>query len=295
VASQALAMWVTVSCMCGQGVDEPSLRRALDLEELDVDAPTSTRASTVNALMLGWTGRLDEAHTQFQEIRRRCLERGAESAMMFVSLHSSLIEIWRGNFTDAAQIAEDAMERAEQVGGDQMLAVAETIRAEVAAYMGRDELARASVRAALEAAERCRAPRLAERPAAIAGFLELSLGNYAEALTAMRPLLEGFDAMPGTEIITASFVPDAIEAMVAVGQLEEAEPLMDVLEHNGRWLDRPWMLAVGARCRSMWLAAHGDVTAADQMAQHALREHARLPMPFERARTQLLRGQLFRR
>jgi DNA-binding CsgD family transcriptional regulator len=295
VASQALAMWVTVSCMCGQGVDEPSLRRALDLEELDVDAPTSTRASTVNALMLGWTGRLDEAHTQFQEIRRRCLERGAESAMMFVSLHSSLIEIWRGNFTDAAQIAGDAMERAEQVGGDQMLAVAETIRAEVAAYMGRDDLARASARAALEAAERCRAPRLAERPAAIAGFLELSLGNYAEALTAMRPLLEGFDAMPGTEIITASFVPDAIEAMVAVGQLEEAEPLMDVLEHNGRWLDRPWMLAVGARCRSMWLAAHGDVAAADQMAQHALREHARLPMPFERARTQLLRGQLFRR
>jgi DNA-binding CsgD family transcriptional regulator len=295
LTSQALAMWVTVSCMCGQGVDERSLQRALELEDLDLDVPTSMRASTVNALMLAWSGRLDEAHTQMRSVRRRCIERGAESAMMFMSLHSALIEIWRGNFTDAAQIADDAMERAEQLGGDQMLAIAETIRAEVAAYTGHDDAARADALVALDAANRCAAPRLAERPHAILGFVELSLGNHAEALAALQPLLAGFDAIPGTEIITASFVPDAIEAMVAVGQLDDAEPLIEALEHNGRWLDRPWMLAVSARCRSMWLAAHGDIAAADHTAQQALREHERLPMPFERARTQLLLGQLFRR
>jgi DNA-binding CsgD family transcriptional regulator len=71
--------------------------------------------------------------------------------------------------------------------------------------------------------------------------------------------------------------------------------LIDALEHNGHWLDRPWMLAVGARCRSMWLAAHGDVVSADRLARQALQEHERLPMPFERARTQLLLGQLLRR
>jgi DNA-binding NarL/FixJ family response regulator len=37
------------------------------------------------------------------------------------------------------------------------------------------------------------------------------------------------------------------------------------------------------------------VEAAVQSAQHALTEHDRLPMPFERARTQLLLGQLTRR
>jgi DNA-binding CsgD family transcriptional regulator len=83
--------------------------------------------------------------------------------------------------------------------------------------------------------------------------------------------------------------------MVGLGRLDDAERFIDALEHNGRWLDRPWMLAVGARCRSMWLAAHGDVAAADRMAREALREHERLAMPFERARTQLLLGQLFRR
>jgi DNA-binding CsgD family transcriptional regulator len=176
-----------------------------------------------------------------------------------------------------------------------MLAIAQSVRAAVAAYTGREHEARADARAAIEAGQRCASPSLIERPTSILGFLEVSLGNYTEALATLKPLVSGFDAIPGTEIITASFVPDAVEAMVALGQLDDAEPFIDALEQNGRWLDRPWMLAVGARCRSMWLAAHGDVAGADRMAHHALREHDRLPMPFERARTQLLLGQLLRR
>jgi ATP/maltotriose-dependent transcriptional regulator MalT len=295
LTSQALAMWVKVSCMCGQGVDEHSLQRALELEDPNVDVPCLMRASTTYALTLAWTGRLDEARKQMHEVRRHFIERGAESLLMQMSPHSALIEIWRGSFISAAQIAEDAMERAEQLGGDQMRAIAHTISATVAAYTGNEHEARADAHEALEAAEQCTAPSLTEPPTAILGFLEVSLGNHAEALTTLEPLLARFEAIPGTEIITASFLPNAIEAMVALGQLDDAEPLIDALEQNGQWLDRPWMLAVGARCRSMWLAARGDVAAADQMAQQALREHERLPMPFERARTQLLHGQLLRR
>jgi DNA-binding CsgD family transcriptional regulator len=71
--------------------------------------------------------------------------------------------------------------------------------------------------------------------------------------------------------------------------------LIDSLENNGRRLDRPWMLAVGARCRAMLLAGRGDLGAATAAAELAMTEHDRLPMPFERARTQLLLGQLQRR
>jgi len=55
------------------------------------------------------------------------------------------------------------------------------------------------------------------------------------------------------------------------------------------------MRAIGARCRSMWLAAQGEIEAATRKAREAMTEHERLPMPFERARTQLLLGQLERR
>jgi ATP/maltotriose-dependent transcriptional regulator MalT len=293
LVSRALAMLVNTTFLYGHGIDEASLQRALALEDPDVDVPIPFCASAVNALVLAWTGQLDEARSGMDAVRSRCIERGAENDMMAVTGYCTLIEIWRGNFAEAAVLAEDTMERAEQVGGSRTIAL--TVRAAVHTYAGREPQARADAAAALAIAHECESPRLAEWPTMSLGLLEVSLGRYAEALTALQPMLDVFDDLPGAEIMTATFIPDAVEAMVALGRHTEAEPLIEVLEHDGRRLDRSWMLAVGARCRSMWLAARGDVVAAMRIAEHAMVVHARLPMPFERARTQLLLGQLQRR
>ncbi len=293
--SQALAFWVSLKCMYGLGVDEANLARALDLENPDKDVPISFRASAAKALVLAWSGRLDEARTQMLDVRRNCIERGAESDMMWIASYTTLIDIWLGRFADAALVGEDTMERAQQLDGPNMLVIAGLVRTAVAAYRGRERDARAEARQAIEDAQGCGAVYLTEWPIMSLGFLEVSLGNYAEALTTLRPLLDRFHTTPGTEIMTSAYLPDAVEAMVALGRLDEAEPLIDALESNGRQLDRPWMLAVGARCRSMLLAARGDLEAADHAARQAISHHQRLPMPFELARTQLLLGQLERR
>ena len=293
--SQALAFWVSLKCMYGHGVDEASLQRALDLENPDKDVPISFRASAAKALVLAWSGRLDEARTQMLEVRRNCIERGAESDMMWIASYTTLIDIWLGRFADAALVGEDTMERAQQLDGPNMLVIAGLVRTAVAAYRGRERDARAEARQAIEDAQGCGAVYLTEWPIMSLGFLEVSLENYAEALTTLQPLLDRFHTTPGTEIMTSAYLPDAVEAMVALGRLDDAEPLIDALESNGRRLDRPWMLAVGARCRSMWLAARGDLEAADRAARQAITHHQRLPMPFELARTQLLLGQLERR
>jgi DNA-binding CsgD family transcriptional regulator len=137
---------------------------------------------------------------------------------------------------------------------------------------------------------------LAEWPATLAGFVEVSSGDYQAALSALEPLLPMVELVPeASEIISSSFVPEAVEAMIGLGRLDDAEPLVEALERNGRRLDRAWTLAVGMRCRAMLQAARGDVTAAITSVELALAEHQRLPMPFERARTQLLSGQLQRR
>ena len=289
LVSRALAMLVNTTFLYGHGIDEASLQRALALEDPDVDVPIPFCASAVNALVLAWTGQLDEARSGMDAVRSRCIERGAENDMMAVTGYCTLIEIWRGNFAEAAVLAKDTMERAAQVGGSRTIALT------VHTYAGREPQARADAAAALAIAHECESPRLAEWPTMSLGLLEVSLGRYAEALTALQPMLDVFDDLPGAEIMTATFIPDAVEAMVALGRHTEAEPLIEVLEHDGRRLDRSWMLAVGARCRSMWLAARGDVVAAMRIAEHAMVVHARLPMPFERARTQLLLGQLQRR
>jgi DNA-binding CsgD family transcriptional regulator len=213
----------------------------------------------------------------------------------FVAFHAVINEIWRGDFAGATLLAEDAMERALHVGGLHR-AAALIMRAHCAAYTGRESEARHDAGEALATVPRSESIVLTGWAITILGFLDVSLGNYEAALKALEPVLANFNDTPqATEIYGAACLPDAIEAMITQGRLTEAEPLIDALERNGRRLDRAWMLAVGARCRAMLLAANGDVERACLTAECAMNEHARLPMPFERARTQLLLGQLQRR
>jgi len=247
--------------------------------------------------MLLGTGQLDQARRELRATRQQYLERGEESELMMVAFHSGLGEIWKGDFTEATRIADDAMERALQLDRDMPLAVGLMLRAAVAAYIGDADNARRDAREALTVCERCDSPMLvALWPIATLGFLDVSLGNYAAALATLSPILASLAQTPdATEIYITPFLPDAVEALVHVGRLDEATWLVDVLERNGARLDRPWMLATGARCRAMLSAARGDLDAAAVAVARAMAEHDRLGMPFERARTQLLAGQLQRR
>jgi DNA-binding CsgD family transcriptional regulator len=171
-----------------------------------------------------------------------------------------------------------------------------TVRATCGAYAGRADEVRRDTADALAAGERSSSQRLAEWPVTNLGFLEVSLGHYEQALATLEPLLATLAAAPKmTEIMSASFVPDAIEAMVGVGRLADAEGLVDILEENGRRLNRAWMSAIGARGRGMVLAARGELAAAGDAVERAMECHRELAMPFERARTELLLGQIERR
>jgi len=82
------------------------------------------------------------------------------------------------------------------------------------------------------------------------GFLEVSLENYSDALEAVQPLLVRVEMMPkATEIIAASYIPDAVEAMVELDRLESAEQLVTTLERNGSRLQRDWMTAASSMPR----------------------------------------------
>jgi ATP/maltotriose-dependent transcriptional regulator MalT len=206
-----------------------------------------------------------------------------------------MTEIWRGDFVEAAASAEESVERAEQIGAGHLRTIALTVRSKVAAYAGRTEDARADARAAMEIAISCGSPHFAGGSIMVLGFIEVSMGRYSEAVATLQPLLDAFDSLPGSEITSVWFVPDAVEALVSVGRVDEAVPLIEKLENDGRRLDRGWLLATGARCRSLWLASQGEVDEAMRVVNVAMSEHDRLPMPFERARTQLLLGALQRR
>ncbi|SPM26691.1 AAA family ATPase [Mycobacterium terramassiliense] len=294
--SSALGMRAVMDFMGGKGFDESAARRAVEMEDRSARVPLAFRPHVQMTLLRAWTGELELARNELADQGQQCLAVGEEGELIFVAFHLALVDIWLGRLEDAAITANATTERAAQMGGDFPLFIARTLRAAVAAYAGRLDDARSDVVEAIEAGQRCGSTRLAEWPATLAGFIEVSDGDYSAALGALEPLLPMVQALPElSEIISSSFVPDAVEAMVGLGRLEDAEPLVTALERNGRRLDRAWTLAVGMRCRAMLQAARGDVTAAVATAESAVAEHQRLPMPFERARTQLLLGQLLRR
>ncbi|UUO02906.1 AAA family ATPase [Mycolicibacterium novocastrense] len=293
--SQALAAWVHVSFQNGRGFDSKSLQRALELHGDAMDIPILYRPSAVNALLLAQTGQLEAARSQLLTARHRCIEWGAESDMMAIAGYTALIDVWGGRFADAAEAAHETVERAEQLGGGNIMLIPLSVRAVVSAYLGLEDDARDDVHAALEVAQRAGAARMTEWPIGTLVFVEVSRGAYHEATSTFQRLGLRPAGMPSVELMEAWHIPDAVEAMVAVGELDGAEPWIEALESNGLRLERAWMLAVGARCRSMWLAARGDVDAAVRVVHQAMTEHDRLQMPFERARTQLLVGQLQRR
>ena len=294
--SLALGMRVTLGFMAGEGFDDVSLGRALELEDQQTVTPLVFRPSVQNALLLEWTGELDRARVALEAIRLRCMENGEEGEYVFIAQHVVMNAIWRGDFVNASLVAEDAMEQARQLGGNTPLFLAHGMRAPLAAFAGQEAETRRSIDEALEIGRRTGTFRLRERLLGALAFLELSLGNYEAAVDAAAPMLSDFDPeSTPTELPGAAFLPDAIEALVQLGRLAEAEPLIEALERNGRTFDRPWMRAVGARGRAMLLAARGDLDGAHAAARRARAEHERVAMPFDTARTLLLLGQLERR
>ncbi|MET0451039.1 MAG: AAA family ATPase [Mycobacterium sp.] len=293
--SQALGMRAMVRFVQGKGFDQADVRRALDMEAPNPSVPIAFRPTVQNALLMAWSGRLGSARDALLSIRRDCLERGAEAELIFVSFHACFVALWLGELDEASRLAEDTVERAQQLGGNVSRFIALTTRASARCYAGRESDARSDVEEATAASVRSGFMAMAVWPVTVLGFLEVSLGRYQAALATLAPLMAKITTAPeAAEIIAAAFIPDAVEALVMLDRLDDAEPLIEVLERNGSRLDRPWMLAVGGRCRGMLLAARGDADEARRTTELALAEHDRIPMPFERARTLLVLSRIQR-
>jgi DNA-binding CsgD family transcriptional regulator len=91
------------------------------------------------------------------------------------------------------------------------------------------------------------------------------------------------------------FIPDAIEALIALDRPADAEVLLKRLEHRARRLERTSALAAAGRCRGLLHAARGDLAGAVSALEAAAAEDERSAIPFERARTLAALGQVRRR
>jgi DNA-binding CsgD family transcriptional regulator len=130
----------------------------------------------------------------------------------------------------------------------------------------------------------------------IVGFVELSRGDAAAAWRILAPVPDRLDSIGHCGVGRMAPVhADAVEAAVAVGELEWAADLVERLRPRVRRVPGPAGLIAVGRGAGLVAAARGSFEEAFAAFEHALDAAARAPAPFERARTLLALGAAQRR
>jgi DNA-binding CsgD family transcriptional regulator len=275
----------------GRGVNFELLERARALEQFVDTERTALRATYWLAKILRDIGELDAARPLFDDLLRRVQEVGDAHYEPEFSCDLALLEIWAGNYERAANFAATAVAGAHLLESE-ILDPALATQALVKAHCGDIHEARRALEQAVGNEE---LPVDAAEIAGSAAFIATSAGEPDAALAAVDGLYDRLHAAGVREPALFRFLPDQVEALVTLGKAEKARPLADWLERRGRELDRPWALATGGRCCALVRAAEGDLTGALAAVDEALLVHERLPMPFELARTWLVKGEIERR
>jgi len=254
-----------------------------------------TTPSTCLGRLQLWEGALDVARETLHVELERYLEQGHESASWDVRAYLAEVEHRAGRWRLAAELAHDAREIVVEAGWIDVLGQVASVKAAIEAATGRVREARADGAEALSVCQRTSDRWNEIKARAALGFLELSLGDAAAAHGWLAPAIEMTERMDLREPGAFPFVPDEVEALVALGELGSAERLTDRLDEHGRALDRSLALATAARCRGLVAAARGDLEGAEEHLQRSLAEHARTQQPFELGRTLLVAGAVQRR
>ena len=292
-ASMALAHVAIGRVLSGKPVDDEMIRRA---EELGLPPPGTEEAETVAgtwAAVLRRVDRLDESRERFRSIFEQATRDGDLFWPNRYRWHLVELELAAGNWAEAAAVLAEDRAAAELLDMDE--SGWRYAHALVAAYRGdAEEALTTSIDQLAEARQRGEL-WLVPLFTAVLGFVELSLERYPEADPHLRPMARQAIDDPLCSVDVLRALPDAIECFLHLGDLETAERTVERLQTYADSSERPWARATVARCRGLVLAAKGDVDGAIPALEAALAEHDRLPMPFERARTELVAGEVFRR
>jgi DNA-binding CsgD family transcriptional regulator len=266
------------------------LDRAVAVEEETPGLQGYDSPTVALAWALMCQDRPDEARSLFHDALASALAVGDQVARQAVLLHLSELEYRAGHWTAAAQLADEIVEAAEQFGMAFQGGAALYPRALIDSCLGRIEEARAGASDGLASSRAIHDEVFGAQNASVLGFLELSLGNAAAADGYLRPVADRLEELGWGEPSVYRVLPNAIEALVALGELSEARRLLRVLEERGRGARSRWAECCAGRCHGLVLAAEGDLEGAQEALETALRVHRRVPVPFEHARTLLVLG-----
>ena len=294
-----------VKAMCGfaeyaRSRGEPGamelLRAAAELEGDDLIPNAYWGPGTVLGRLLVFADQLEEGRRLLEYRFRRAVELGDDDSRVGLSLHLAELYVREGRFDEAVRRAEEGMAIQEASYAEEAQGSLSYIRALALAHRGDIQQARELGERGLDLCESQSDVLFANMHRAALGFLELSEGDHAATVARLGPLAEQFRAEPfDPGAPHAAYIPDVVEAMVALGRLDDAEALLEAWDEAGRRFDSGRAPATSARCRALIAAARGESETALRHAEASVERLRELPLPFELARSLIVLGNLNRR
>jgi DNA-binding CsgD family transcriptional regulator len=293
IHATALYMRLRARVLLGNGLDRGVVDRIRGIEARLPPERRYERASPSIAYWLKHVDDLDGSRASLERHLQHAVESGFEGNELHALGHLAITECWAGRLALAQRYALLAVELAGERGARLSAVLADEALALVEAHLGNVDAVRAIVARQAPPPSPTRHGTLLFRAAL--GLVELALGDNEAADVHFRAGLGAAEQVGCREPGVHRMHANAAEAAVALGDVERAEEIGTFLEEHGERTHHPWSLATGTRVRALVAAARGELGDALTAAEHALERHERLPMPFERARTLLVKGVLERR
>ncbi|MFF9896931.1 AAA family ATPase [Streptomyces longispororuber] len=200
-----------------------------------------------------------------------------------------------GEWDEALIHAESSASIADDADQSWLQPVTHGVAAQILAARGAFDRAAEHLRTAAEV------PGGAETPVAYAygvcaqGATADARGEPRAVVAALRPLLAFAEQDGVNEPGVVDWQPLLVDALVQLGELDEAEAVLDPFEERARARGRHSALAAAARARGNLLAARRDTQGAQSAYARAQDHAAQVPLPFGQARVALDHGAFLRR
>jgi len=237
-------------------------------------------------------GRLRESLALDEAEYERLVARGQIGLLPPIVQSMSVLEQMLGDWPAARRHARECLDLVEQ-GEEVWRERAQMARGRVLAWDGDLDAARAIAIDGLAREEQAGDTWEAVIFCALLGFIELSVPDPSAALGYLTRANVLTDALQVRLPTVFRYLGDLVEAAVLAGDLALAEATLDhQLESFAERIPLPWILEVSARGRGFLVAARGDLDESVQWFDRSLGVLDTMPMPFERGRTLLGRGQV---
>ncbi|MDP9074072.1 MAG: AAA family ATPase, partial [Actinomycetota bacterium] len=215
----------------GQGLSLPLLERAALAEERSEPVPVIDRVGMCLGMLLRFAGKFSEARHWLLRMRESAEDEGDDGALPNILGHLALLECWAGDYPQALSYARAGLDLATRTGIGSPSVTAAHALAE--AHIGHIDEARRIAHAALAHDESQFDLSDVACDLRSLGFADLSVEDFSAATTHFLRALSIAKDLGVNEPAILRINADAIESLVGLGRLADAERLTEELEATG--------------------------------------------------------------